>query len=391
MLALITQAIWCDIFSGGYSKVTNLWFLDSQPYFQDLKVLLDGIGQFRKGESPYLQAGSPFNYPMGWSIFKVLPFLSTNNLKAIGLFQIFFFLILCLWIFKKFHSPQCLSSFILFSPPVILALERGNCDVIIFILIGITFLLFKKPTTQLCAVLFAASLKVFPFGALLGWIYGVKNPATLKKPSILLVMFLFGIGIFYSLESFIVVSERTPRPFHFMSYGLASMPTLVAERLDIGPKRKTVLIISFYFAILVASIACWKTKVVKPFQTQTPNKSRQLFFAGLGCFLLSNLIGFNWEYRLIFLIFCMPEIFYLRYKKGSWFWIVYLFIIILMWQNFFKNGLDQFIPYLTYQKNHFYLVADLINIILFILGCSLVFSEIQRKLDQYNSLFRINK
>lgn len=378
-IGLISSVLWFDVKQGGYQKVLALWFVDSRPYFQDLRVLIDGISQFRDGDSPYLKASSPFNYPCGWALLSVFSFLNPENLKILGLSQIIVFFILCLWLVQRLKCPEVLSIPILFSPPVLLALERGNCDVLIFILLGVLLLATKNQSLHLCGILSAALLKIFPLGAILSYLVAVKDTKTLKKPINILVYILFGVGLIYSLESFLIVSERTPRPVHYMSYGLGSLPSLFAERAGLGDSGKYLCIIILYAITTGTSVFLWRNKIITAFQVEMNDDSEKIFFAGVGCFLMSNLIGFNWEYRLIFLILCLPEINSQRKNIGGLFWILYALILLLFWQSFIKSILDLLFVHLPYQTNHFYTLADIINIILFIITTTLALSSLQQK------------
>lgn len=298
--------------------------------------------------------------------------------------QALLFFLLCLWIFKKFKTFETLSSLILFSPPVLFALERGNCDVFIFLLLGTTFMASKNQTTQLYAVLSAALLKIFPLGAVLGLITkkDIKKKLLTKQSFAVFAFFL--VGTFLSLQSFTFVSERTPRPIHFMSYGLCSLPSLFSTRAGFHVEQKIITIIIFYCSVFFVSLIIWKMDLCKNFK-KSQSDSQQLFFVGLGCFILSNLIGFNWEYRLIFLIFCLPEIIYQKKFLKHQFWIIYSLLLLLFWQSFFNSAFNIIFQYLPYKTNHFYVFSDLINIVLFIFSFSLALTFLEK-----NRIFALN-
>jgi len=381
-ITLFGLIAWAEFRLGGYQKITQIWLLDNQPYFQDLKVLINGLDFIRKGESPY-QNATPFNYPIGWGVFSFIPWINIKNLKIIGCLQAVSFFFVCIYIFKKEKVPQIPAALVMFSPAVLLMVERGNCDLIIFLLLACTTLFVKSPTFSLATTLILSLLKIYPFGSVFGWLMK-ENKSLWFKPEKLVIFSVFLAGLLASYRSYFYVSERTPRPYHYMSYGLGTLPQLAAERFGFEKNEYFPLLICFYVLIfLIIVFFCLKKSKTNMYLSNNEEPANQLFYAGAGCFLASNIIGFNWEYRLSFLLLCLPFIFLKIKNRKKEMIIWYVCIVLLCWQTFLKKLIDMFIFKMPYKTNHFYLFADIINIFLFIsLSCYFLQAFLAKCLDK---------
>jgi hypothetical protein len=216
-------------------------------------------------------------------------------------------------------------------------------------------------------------LKLFPIGALSIWIRRFRGRIFDHRWKILAVGAVFAAGFLLQWDGLRAVSERTPRPMHYMSYGLATLPSLVVERTNLGGLWSAGLYALFYGGIAAFGLMLWTLTRQKPLRLpETSEQSKNLFLAGAGCFLVSNLIGFNWEYRLVFLLLALPEVFALRAAHGLLFRVILASMLLLFYQTMIKRLLDGLMPLLPYKTNHFYFLADLNNIVLFYLMAFLV-------------------
>ncbi|NCY21171.1 hypothetical protein EBX31_04340, partial [bacterium] len=83
-----------------------------------------------------------------------------------------------------------------------------------------------------------------------------------------------------------------------------------------------------------------------------------------------NLIGYNWEYRLVFLLFCLPAIGLLRERHAAWFALGFSLIASLCWQTFFAQVFSQWLG----ETSRFYYLTDVANILLFVYLSSFLLS-----------------
>lgn len=375
-LALLGACLFFEWKFGSYQAVTDFWRLDAKPYFIDLKVLLMGLDDFRAGKSPYLNPKNTFNYPLSWAAFAPLRFLKTENLIWIGLFQILIFFAFCSYFLRRFKCPCCLSALILFSPAVLLGLERGNCDLLIFLGLGIVLLLSRGGLLSLAVILFAGLLKIYPLSCVFGW--GCENKELfIRKRSWVLLLFCICAGVFLlTFQGYLQVAKITPKPVHYLSYGLASLPTLIANAFAFPMFAKVTLILTFYCLIFWGVyLACQQDTFHSSLNPGSDPLIGRFFFTGASCFLASNLIGYNWEYRLVFLVFCLPAVFLLRKTQVIRFAMILASIAFLCWQSLWA---DIFSCWLG-KASRFYYLSDLVNIVLTILLASYLVSLFKLK------------
>jgi len=370
---LLLAVAFSEWWLGSYTHLTSVMGVDSQPYFQDLAVLLHGLDVFRAGASPYELPGSPFNYPPAWRVLAIFGSLSYLNLLFFGLVQIVAFYTFSLWYLAQLRCSPAVAALALVSPATLLLLERGNCDLLIYLFLGLGALYVPTARGRLGVIFAVSMLKVFPLGALCEWIYGLRGGLWTNRWRLLLAALLFAIGFGLQFDGLLSVSDRTPRPVHYMSYGLGSLPRLISQRCGMDSAEALLLHAGFYAFLLLTGFVVWRYFAKYPFRLPEPaTASARLFLVGAGCFIVSNLIGFNWEYRLVFLLFTLPELCAYRTNHTMFFLLTCSSIVVLLYQTMIKHALDVAWQWFPYKANHFYVIADLVNILLFFLLTFLV-------------------
>ena len=105
------------------------------PPFNDLQVAWDGIAADARGVDPLLSKELPYNYPRLWLVtsgagLHRVPVVGAGLALAAG------FLALALWILRvRTRGEAAIVALLLVSPSVGLAVERGNLDLVIFLLV----------------------------------------------------------------------------------------------------------------------------------------------------------------------------------------------------------------------------------------------------------------
>lgn len=381
-LALLGVCLFFEWRFGSYQAITDIWCLDSKPYFIDLKVLLVGLDDSRAGKSPYMNFANTFNYPLSWTVFAPLGFLKAENLLWIGVFQILFFFVFSSYFLARFKCPYFLSCLILFSPAVLLGLERGNCDLVIFLGLGFALLLSGGGLLALGVILCAGLLKIYPLSCVVGWFFESKELPTQRLLWIILMLCFFSAVFLFTFQGYLQVAKLTPHPVHYMSYGLAALPTLVANAFAFPPPVKVALILIFYGLIGGGVwLACRHGSFLDGMGSGSDPMVARFFFAGTSCFLASSLIGYNWEYRLVFLIFCLPAVFSLRKTHPIGFALIFGSIAFLCWQSFWADFFSRWLG----KASRFYYFSDLVNVLLFVLLASSLVSLFKLKTNKARS------
>jgi|GEM_PF-2234992 len=362
LVLLYILALLCsEFFLGSYAVIGRYFRIYPIPYFVDLEILLCGIDAIREGTNPYaalcFEREAYFNYPYIWGFLSIFPFITAANHIYIGLsLIILFFLSLYFFIGKLCFKHALFYAAIFVSPAVMLGLERGNSDVIIFLtLMLIPLLVYKSKILSSILILCTSMLKLFPIGALIGVCNNPQKNLTKSVWLFIGVVISFLIYIYLTLDSIIQVSDKTPRPYKEASYGLGGMPSFIVSFFKVSADQSKWYFLGFTLLGLMLFLIIFKylnKKVSLPKIEQ--NAKGSAYLMGSGIFLMTCLIGYNWEYRLIFLIFTLPQIL----KWGKEFRILkiaFLFAFLLLaWCSLIlpvvglliPNGFAYFITYL---------------------------------------------
>jgi len=380
----ISILFFSEFYLGSYEVMGNYFKIYPVPYFIDLKVLLCGIDAIRISSDPYSSTcfygvGSLFNYPIMWGFLSFIPFITMSNLIYIG-FGIGLTLFVLLYIFigkiNLFGSIIYMLFFI--SPAIMLGVERGNSDLIIFILLLIFHLLQKKYNILLSLIiLIVSTLKLFPIGA----VFCILNNQCLRLKKALLifvtVLVIFLVYLMAMKDNILLVSKKTPRPFGDIAFGLGGLPSLLIDYfkrkeyfyflIEINKKNPNLIFYTFLLLLITVFIIIYlvlykyfKIPLVKS------NHEGNSYLIGSGIFIVTCLIGYNFQYRLIFLIFTLPQLlFWIREFKFFAFGLLFISILIV-WQSFINMNtviniffMQFFIIFLFY--SHLFILVNFLN------------------------------
>jgi hypothetical protein len=278
--------------------------------FEDMRTVQGSIQSVELGFNPQVQnPGDPWNramnYPIVWYwIARLFHFDRETNLILFVCACILAYIGSCFFLLRK--SPSIYLLLAIFSWPSLLAVERGNNDLLAFALVfaGISL---SKRYGKAFAIFLTTVLKIYPALLLV---------TLAKKPKLLiaLVLAIAGFFAFNFGELKIIQAGNTalsdPSSL-FASYGL-DMTVRNIQNIIPGQRDATYAIFSYGFAIvslLLIVILSWTSF----FQlTSISLYKTDLFISGGIIFSGTFLITSNWDYRLIFLLFCIPYILSIR-------------------------------------------------------------------------------
>lgn len=257
----------------------------------------------------------PYNYPAFWARALATIGVSDKSLSLLGILFIFIFAIstgilvkLATEGEKTLWSPLILL-ILSFSPASILALERGNFDVLAYstVVFGTYLAVRGKPIAAGFVLAAASVLKIFPTGS-----FGVVVASSRRRKTAILV---FATTLF--VGSLLVVGDipqilsRTPQSSQ-ASFGISVLPLAAAKILGFTLSNTGARLIGFalFLAFIViilmlehnsqSSFSRWSKTLA--LQVALDRNSKSLILAGLGTFSVAYLLGANWDYRAIFLI-----------------------------------------------------------------------------------------
>ena len=191
------------------------------PPFNDLQVAWDGIAADARGVDPLLSKELPYNYPRLWRVTSGAG-LHRVPVVGAGLALAAAFLALALWILRVHtRGEAAIVALLLVSPSVGLAVERGNLDLVIFLLVFGSLTYAPRPNQiaggalAAAALLLSGMLKLFPAIALLG---GVAFSRGTRRGIFVAALAGFGLYVATHLTELGLVSQRSLRDYH-ASYG----------------------------------------------------------------------------------------------------------------------------------------------------------------------------
>jgi hypothetical protein len=370
--------------------------------FADLRVVTSGNECYRLGYNvyiknpcnPFFHLGA-FNYPKIWLSFSQLGLNQSHTFPIAIIIIVFFLVTFFLFIGRLNYAEGLIYSAILCSSSVMLAMERANNDLIIFIILALVIIFLTKRAKIIHYVsyfllLFASILKIYPIFAFTLLIR--ESPKKLLRLGCILIT-SFTLYLVSELNNIKLVFQNTPQ-VTFWSYG--SKIIFITLIKDVKSFLKKIGIDKKYLYDLIPDLNMGKPLLLKllaitlvglliiigllilrnflswnRFKLQVEYFNNHLdrqfidsFRVGasiyLGTFLFSN----NWAYRLIFLIFVIPQLLNWIRIRGlfgllSSFSLICIFLTL--WIKTFTEGLGFYVDQISNWFLFLYFLYSLSN------------------------------
>lgn len=306
---------WIPLDQGKLNRVLS--FVGAVPMslpYGDYKVIASAIQYHEQGGNPYETgafdfAGRKYNYPAYWLQMPFLGF-DQHHIKYVYIvFASLFAMGLSLVFWRDKTRAWCGYLPFIFSPPVLLALERCNYELVVFFLVVLAVWIGFRSKSHVAGwagggILYLATvLKVFP---VFGFIVFVRD--NWKKTFLFLTPFaILSVGYFaYSRPYLKLVHENTPWS-QYLSFGLNVLPFNMAKW--ISPESKVLpvyfLAVAWLLAAMVLFISYRLGERPLP-KDESGVYDAVLFRAASGIYIAVFLMGSNFDYRLLFLLATLP-------------------------------------------------------------------------------------
>jgi len=294
----------------GYENTWHIWNIPTlMPPFTDLRLLPGSAESFRAGYDPiYKNPGDPlgrhFNYPYAW-YFVFYTGIQQDDTIWIGaaLALGYFF---CVWLFPRRIGllSAGLMALVLFSPASMLAVERGNVDLFIFVLCTLTLLFMERQTWLSTIILMIASfLKLFPIFGVAVFLRESRSRFWIISLSTFIVLLAYAGLTYPNISASFAYTEKGAE----LSYGVNVVP-LYFERLFDSKQLFDLLTPIFSLTGLGLSLfAAYRGSKSAPLPVIEP-RHITAFRLGAMIYVGTFFIGNNWDYRLIFLLFTIPQL-----------------------------------------------------------------------------------
>jgi hypothetical protein len=301
----------------GYDKTWRIWNIPTkQPIFYDLRLIAAGAESYSKGYDPaYNNPFDPeqrlFNYPRIWYLVFASG-INQNSTVILGiLLALSFFVSIGTLRGEIDKTTATIQTMIVFSPAVLLGIERGNVDILIFVLLAIAlFIKDYSKTLSLVVLLLSIALKIFPiFG--IGYLLD-GNRRSIKY--IIIGILSTAAYMLFSLDDMRHIFSVTQKGVD-VSYGVSVLPTKLSPYL--GDYFTTVKLLLFILAIVLIMIS-WCLALRNKDQILNLNSHHlSMFRLAAAIYIGTFLLGNNWDYRLMFIIFAIPQIVVWAHEKHS--------------------------------------------------------------------------
>lgn len=293
----------------GYDRTWRLWNISTAyPHFADFIAITAGAESRAQGFDPMVNnPGDPWgrrlNYPRVWQGLYALgvtarstPYLAT---AIIGLFLVG----ICLVMPDASYAVIALVMGALLSPAVLLGVERGNTDLLMFFLVCVSVVAVRKwPVLSAMALLAGLVLKLFPIFACSVFLR-LGRSALLRYALIITALTVGYVALTYS--DLALVRQATPR-----STGVSFGRNVAWMRIERSDKVKGECIKLWSYLSLALSF-CWAFSALLREDFVPGDQDRPISLdalrAGAAIYVGTFLLGNNFDYRLMFLILTMPQ------------------------------------------------------------------------------------
>jgi hypothetical protein len=322
------------------------------PPFADLITITGSVECMRSGFDPYVYSGCDpwgrlYNYPKIWlNIFDFLG-IDRNATNATGIICILLFYTALLPLFRMRNVVEFVTALLfVLSPLVLLLLERGNSDILIFLMVLIAVYYVRKIPfirqvsriyISYAIIIIAAILKIYPVFLLL-LLFFESIP---KKHFIIIfssALIILGSYFLTCYDELLFISRNTPRD-QAISYGR----NVLLQNYFSG----TSLILITNALLLVVFISAWFAGkkfrgphvLLKKAAATGDHAELLLFISGGLIFTGTFFIGNNYDYRLVFLLLTLPLLLRQR-EAGKKLIFALLFLYLIAYYGGFFQRLD---------------------------------------------------
>jgi hypothetical protein len=305
LLLLRTQAGNLDVWQ-------RLGVYHLRPAFADMRFLLCAIETERAGHDSYRMTecdpwGRIMNYPRLWLSLSVLGLQARHTVPiGVGL-ALIFYLSLLLLAGRLTLREGAFYAFLLCSPAVMLGIERGNVDLLIFSLLVLTIWLFQKLGTRsiwpYAVIMLCSFLKFYPIFAMAA--------ALRDRSRIIALSIIGGAGVifltylFWTRHDLALIVHNTWQLAFNVSFGSKVIFFLYnAARWWGGPLN----VIAWSRASLVAVTVVAALVVKKTPAPLFANATVDGMLIGMSLYTgVFAFLGTNYNYKFIFLILAVPQ------------------------------------------------------------------------------------
>ncbi len=295
----------------GFDATWQLWNIPvMSPHFADLRTITGGAESARMGLDPMLEnPGDPWgrtmDYPRIWQGLFALGIDHSDTVLLAVIMIAAFAAGLFLFVKDFDRRTAWIMAAAVFSPAVLLGIERGNNDLLIFFLMAAALMALRnRPAVAAGLITLGGMLMYFPVFAL---------AALLREPRrrfLALAGTSLGVLVVYVLLTFkqVLLIGRGELRGTTISYGFNVLHTSLADHFGSRGLGAAVMILSFLVAAGIIVLGLRSRGRCFTFARPVVQEHLDGFRLGAAIYVGTFLLGNNWDYRLIFLLFTIPQL-----------------------------------------------------------------------------------
>jgi hypothetical protein len=265
-------------------------------------------------ESPCDPWGRPLNYPRIWLAFRWLGLNQSHTVPLALLFIALFLGAIFLLVGRLSLGQGMVISLAVCSPAVMFAVERSNMDIVVFTLLVLGVMAWRTRSrwgefVSPLVVLVAATAKLYPVFGIPAYLFVRRRAAALTA---IVYSAAFAVYALVTIEDIQAIARIAPQGDYF-SYGARILPAaiyhrFVPDRWHGGAVTKQLVAI---VPLLIAGAFVWfRGRRRLPESDEKHDSSTRLaFYLGSMIFLGTFAIGNNFDYRLVFMLLTLPQLF----------------------------------------------------------------------------------
>lgn len=302
----------------GWDRTWRVWNVQVavQP-FLDSQVITAGAASWGDGHdplrfNPHDIGHRPMNYPRVWHVLFVLG-LRPEHAEALG-WTLAALLLVGVWLaFPRLNWAEAgMVGLAVFSPAVLLGVERGNTDLAVFFVLAVALAVPRAAwNTGWIAVAFA--LKLFPLAA------GVLLCGRPRRDALIGGGILAGFAVIYGALNFAdlrLISAGTPRDT-WLSYGLNVLPMRLARVSALASQVSLVAAWAGAVVVIWTAGRAWLRRARADESVEEQGAVLDAFRVGAACYVGTFLLGNNFIYRLVFVVLVVPQLWRWMRKGGA--------------------------------------------------------------------------
>ncbi len=361
----------------------NVWLLRKwnipidPPGFHDSRQFAWAAEAYAQGYDPLIKnpvnpRGHQLNYPRIWHLLFALG-INESHVNILGSIVVILFIIGIgiFWFSGKFDNlTYLILSIVALSPPVMLGVERSNIELVLFFILALAIAInYSSSMFALPFFLFASFLKLYP---VFGFIYLLKEN---KKKFWSLFSLAIGVFIIYMIFTFydtLRVYNTTPQlPNSSMGMNVWWLGLNNRRLFDLHLSNSLILFLrtlSYVMVSLIFSGALFFSFRNKDENIYSQGQHLDAFRVGAAIYIGCFITIINADYRLIFLIFTVPQLvswFYAKERSFSLIPLVTLSAMFLsLWSDFIMYFLGRNTTFILEESCNWIVFAGLLYLFL---------------------------